>query len=79
MLFGLAWFGVFSLESVWLGNGWLGKVLLEIARLGFSLVQLSLFWFGLLPCFKKWRGKYRRVENIWGKDQAEKRPSGEKT
>ena len=40
-----------------------------MARLGFSLVWLGLFWFGLLPCLKK------TAEKI----AAEKRPSGEKT
>ena len=45
-----------------------------MARLGFNLVGLGLFWFGLFTCLKKkLRVNYRREK------QKGKRTSGEKT
>ena len=47
-----------------------------MARLGFTLVWLGLFWFGLFPCLKEKGGGNTGGENIMGKELAGRRPSG---
>lgn len=62
------------------GNIKLGRVRIEIARLGFKLVWLDLFWFRLFPCLKKqMTGEILAGKNNRGNGLAGKSPSGEKT
>ena len=56
-----------------------GWVRLEMARLGFILVWVGLFWFYFFTCLKKMAGKIPAGKNSSGKDLAGKRSSWEKT